>query len=126
MAREILREVASKALAAVNRPLVTDSSHWSDIPTLPAGIYEMTYAEKDKEVLRKIKRDHRLPKISANEKAYCFEWADGQGVCAFKRKKDAVAWMEADSRQVTKFWYGEPMVGERRIRVKTKYTGDSK
>ncbi len=126
MAREILSEVAGKALAAVNRPMVTDSPNWTDIPTLPAGVYEMTHAEKDKGILRKIKQDHRLPNIAKDENAYCFEWADGRGVCAFKRKKDAVAWMEADMRQVTKFWYGEPVVGERKITVRTKYTGDSK
>ncbi len=126
MAREILREVASKALAAVNRPLVVDSPHWSEIPTSTLGIREMADSEEDKKAILRLKRNHALPAVSKDGNAYCFEWGEGRGVCAFKRKKSALAWLEAEQRDVVRFWYGEPVTGDRKISVRAKYSGDSK
>lgn len=126
MAHEILSEAASKALAAVNRPSVTDTPHWRDVPTLPAGIYEVTESPEDKQIILKFKRNRALPELGRDGKAYCFEWASGKALCAFRRKKHALAWMEDDQRDVVRFWYGEPVVGERKITVRTKYTGDPK
>jgi len=55
---------------------------------------------------------------------FCFQWADGRGICAFRLKADALRWAKEQPRDIVKFWYGEPVHsnGKFRIRVVDHYS----
>lgn len=65
------------------------------------------------------------PDEAEEGKAFCFQWAEGMGVCAFKNKADAIMWAEKgadDWTDIDKFWYGEPKFKDKPITVSDSYT----
>lgn len=58
--------------------------------------------------------DPKYPAVAEPGKGYCFHWADGRGVCGFRRKDTAKAWLGKGDREVVKWWYGEPVIGKGR------------
>lgn len=65
----------------------------------------------------------KYPAKAEDGKGFCFQWADGRGICAFKWRNDALRWAKEQPRDITKFWYGEPVHsnGKFRIRVRDRY-----
>ena len=64
------------------------------------------------------------PDVAEPGKGFCFHWADGRAVCAFRKKEDAQRWLDADpgGRDVVHAWYGEPVYGKTRFRVANRLT----
>ena len=67
--------------------------------------------------------DGKYPAKSEDGKGFCFQWADGRGIVAFKWRNDALRWAKTEPRDIVKFWYGEPVHsnGKFRIRVTDRY-----
>jgi len=72
----------------------------------------------DREVVDEL-RSGGYPDEAEDGKAFVFHWADGRGTCAFKRKADAIAWIEDDANhpggpEIVGWWYDEPYCPRRR------------
>jgi hypothetical protein len=92
---------------------------------------------QDKKVRTEL-QSSKYPATAEKDKAFVFRWADGRGICAFKHKKDAVAWINDDVNspngpEIVKWWYGDPYTKQydnrqkgkkkqQRLRVATSYT----
>ena len=80
---------------------------------------------QDKKALRELK-DGKYPATSEKDKAFVFHWADGRGICAFKHKRDAIAWINDEENhlgggpEIVKWWYGEPYTKQYDNRKKGK------
>ena len=88
---------------------------------------------QDKEILARLKTDE-YPATADEGDAFVFHWADGRGACAFKHKKDAIAWIEDDVNhegsgpEIIGFWLDEPYCPKtsrkkgHRLRIANSYT----
>lgn len=78
---------------------------------------------RDRKAIKRL-QDGSYPAKAEDGKGFCFQWADGRGICAFKMRSDALRWAKAEPRDIVKFWYGEPVHsnGKFRIRVADHYS----
>ncbi len=93
---------------------------------------EQRLSANDKKVLDRLESDEFPAKAEAG-KAFVFHWADGRGACAFRFKKDAIAWITdannhgGDGPDIVGFWYDAPYCPKskrdkkHRLRVATRY-----
>lgn len=62
----------------------------------------------------------KYPGKSEDGKGFCFHWADGRGICGFKFRNDALRWAKQEPRDIVRFWYGEPVHGNKKFRFKVR------
>ena len=76
----------------------------------------------DNRTIGKLKNG-KFPGRAEDGKGFCFIWAEGRGICAFRWRGDALRWAQDAPRDIVRFWYGEPISpsGKFRIRVRDRY-----
>ncbi len=119
----------------VRMPLTTetDPSGGSSQGTARETFESMIENAQDDSIAKKLKTAV-YPDAAEEGKAFCFFWADGRGICAFKNRKDAIAWIEDEVHHsgadvgsddngpdIVKFWYGKPEYHGKHIRVDNSY-----
>lgn len=95
----------------------TDKSGFSKEETDPPS-------QSDKDKVKKIIDDKKLPEVAEDGKAYVVVWADGRGVFACKTKKLLSQWLEKTGSwaEIVSIKYGEPKYDVKRLKVLTKLT----
>ena len=90
----------------------TNKSGFSKEETEPA-----TYEDKQK--VKKIIDDKKLPETAEEGKAYVVQWADGRGVFACKTKKYLTKWLNdvGSWAEIVSIKYGEPKHGSTKLKI---------
>lgn len=118
------QEVARFGTPASKRRLKKKSNREHSVQTLGEVLKKgkNVHSSGDTKAIDRLKNG-KYPDRAEDGKGFCFHWADGRGICAFKLKADALRWAQDQPRDIVKFWYGEPVHnnGKFRVRVADHY-----
>jgi hypothetical protein len=85
---------------------------------------KLEHGAYDNRAIGKLKNG-KYPGRAEDGKGFCFVCASG-AITAFRWRGDALRWANDEPREITKFWYGEPVApsGKFRVRVRDRYRKD--
>ena len=85
---------------------------------------KLEHGSYDNRAIGKLKTG-KYPGRAEDGKGFCFVCSNG-ALHAFRWRGDAMRWANDEPREITKFWYGEPISpsGKFRIRVRDRYRKD--